>query len=58
MLQGWKTYIVAAAMAAATAAHALGFIDDATYQTIMAFLGSLGVATFSAKVNRLWNKTK
>lgn len=53
MLQGYKTYIVAALMAIATFLHALGIIDDATYQAILAFLGSLGVATIAAKVNRI-----
>ena len=50
MLTGYKTYIVAAAMAAATAAKALGWIDEAVFQTVMGLLGASGVATLRAGV--------
>ena len=53
MLQGYKSYIVAALTAAVTVAHMLGYIDDATYQTLLALLGAGAVGTVAAKINRL-----
>lgn len=53
MLQGYKTYIVAALTAVVTLLHALGRIDDATYQTLLALLASGGAATVAAKINRM-----
>lgn len=55
-LQGFKTYIVAALMGALTVLKALGYIDDATYQTLMALLGAGAVTTVAAKINRFGNK--
>ena len=52
-LQGYKTYIIAILTAALTVAHALHYIDDATYQALMALLASGGVATVAAKINRM-----
>lgn len=52
-LQGYKTYLIAALTAAVTLLHALGYIDEATFQTLMALLGSGAIATVAAKVNRL-----
>ena len=53
MLQGYKTYIVAALTAALTLLHSLGYIDDATYQSLLALLGSGAIATVAAKINRI-----
>lgn len=53
MLQGYKTYIVAICMAALVAAKTLGYIDEETYQRLLALLASGGVATVAAKINRL-----
>ena len=53
MLQGYKTYVVAALMGALTVLKALGYIDEATYQTLMALLGAGAVGTVAAKINRL-----
>lgn len=53
MLQGYKTYIVAALTAAVTLLHALGYIDDATYQALLALLGAGAVTTVAAKINRI-----
>ena len=52
-LQGYKTYLVAALMGALTVLKALGYIDEATYQTLMALLGAGAVGTVAAKINRL-----
>jgi hypothetical protein len=52
MLKGWKTYLVAVAMGAATIAKSLGYIDDATYITIMGFLNGTGFATMRAAVSK------
>lgn len=57
MLQGYKTYIVAALSAAVTLLHMIGKIDDATYQSLLALLASGGAATVAAKINRM-NETK
>ena len=55
MLQGKKTYIVAGATAAAAVAHALGYVDDPTYQMLLGLLGASGAATLAAKINRQSN---
>jgi hypothetical protein len=52
-LQGYKTYIIAILTAALTVAHALHYIDDATYQALLTLLASGGVATVAAKINRI-----
>lgn len=52
MLQGIKSYIVAAVAAAVTVAHMMGYIDESTFQSLMALLGSGAVATVAAKLNR------
>lgn len=57
MLQGYKTYIVAALAALTVFAHSLGYIDDATRDTLLALLGAGGVATLAAKINRVETKT-
>ena len=53
MLQGYKTYIIAILCGVVTVAKMLGYIDDATYNTLMALLASGGIATVAAKINRL-----
>lgn len=53
MLQGYKTYIVAALTAIVTLLHSLGYIDDATFKALMALLGAGAVSTVAAKVNRI-----
>lgn len=55
-LQGYKTYLIAALMGALTVLKALGYIDDPTYQTLMALLGAGAVGTVAAKINRLANE--
>lgn len=55
MLQGYKTYIIAALVATLAALHALGYIDEATYQTLLALLGAGGLSTVAAKIGRLQN---
>lgn len=52
-LTGYKTYIIAALTAALTLAHSLGYIDEATYQTLLALLGAGGISTVAAKINRI-----
>lgn len=56
MLKGYKTYIVAALIAAAGVAHSLGIIDEATYKALLTLLGAGGLATVAAKINRLVKK--
>ena len=52
MLQGKKTYLVAAAIALVSVAHTLGYLDDATWQTLLGLLGAGAGATLAAKINR------
>ena len=54
-LTGYKTYIIAALTAALTLAHSLGYIDEATFQTLLALLGAGGISTVAAKINRMQN---
>jgi hypothetical protein len=58
MLQGFKSYIVAAVAAAVTVAHMLGYIDETLFQSLMALLGSGAVATVAAKLNRATAQAK
>lgn len=51
-LKGKKTYIVAAAAALVTFAHALGYLDSDLTNTLYGLLGATGAATMAAKVNR------
>ena len=51
ILKGYKTYIVAALTAALTLTHSLGYIDEATYQTLLALLGAGGLTTVAMKIN-------
>ena len=54
-LKGYKTYIIAALTAALTLAHSLGYIDEATYQSLLALLGAGAVSTVAAKINNIRN---
>lgn len=58
MLKGYKTYIVAILTAALAAAHALGYIDEQTYQSLLALLAAGGLSTVAAKINRMNNGLK
>ncbi len=53
MLKGYKTYIVAAMIAALSLAHQMGYIDEATFQNLLALLSAGAVSTVAAKINRL-----
>lgn len=53
LLTGYKSYIVAVLAASVTALHALGYIDDALFQTLMGLLGAGAVGTVAAKINRI-----
>lgn len=57
MLQGYKTYIVAVLSAALTLIHTIGYIDESTYQSLLALLAAGGISTVAAKINRI-NPTK
>jgi hypothetical protein len=49
-LAGYRTYILAAAGGLLTVAQILGFIDMATYGTLMGLIGAGGLATLRASV--------
>ena len=55
-LKGYKTYLVAIAVGAVTVLHTLGYIDDETFKTLLGILNGLGLATISAKMNRVDQK--
>jgi len=52
-LTGYKSYLIAAALAALAVAHSLGYIDETTYQSLIALLAAGGLSTVSAKINRI-----
>lgn len=47
---GYKTYLSAAAIAAVTVAHYLGYLDDSHTHTLYALLGAGGLAALRAGV--------
>lgn len=51
-LKGYKTYILAAAIAAVVIAKQLGYIDEATANNLLTLLGAGTAATMAAKINR------
>jgi hypothetical protein len=51
-LDGYKTYLMALAAAAAVFAHALNWIDDATFQMLLALFGAGGLAALRAGVTK------
>lgn len=55
MLKGYKTYIIAALIAILAGLKAMGYIDEATYQTLLALLGAGGLSTVAAKISRMQN---
>ena len=48
VLQGYRTYIIAALIGLGTVGHQLGYIDSTTYQTLLGVLGAGGLATLRA----------
>jgi hypothetical protein len=52
MLAGYKTYSIAALMAVLAFARAMGWLDEATYQTLLGLLGATGLATLRAGVTK------
>lgn len=56
MLQGKKTYILAAIAAVVTFVKYLGYIDDGMYQTLVGLLGAGAVATLRSSVNGIDKK--
>ena len=50
MLNGWKTYLCAVGIGIVTTAKALGYLDEASYQTIVGMLGAGGLAALRAGV--------
>ena len=58
MLAGYKTYIIAGIIAVLAGLHAMGYIDEATYQTLLALLGAGGLSTVAAKISRVQKDVK
>jgi hypothetical protein len=48
MFEGYRTYICAALMVVAAGLHALGYFDDALYQTFIGLFGGAGLAALRA----------
>jgi hypothetical protein len=57
-LAGYKTYLVAAGMGLVVVAHVLGWIDAATFATLLGFLNAAGLATLRAGVQKVEEKVK
>lgn len=51
MLQGYKTYLAAVLIALATFGKVLGWIDQSTYDAILALLASLGLYGLRSAIN-------
>ena len=51
MLKGYKTYGFAILIAGLAAAHYLGYINDAAYQTLVGVFGAGGLAALRAGVS-------
>lgn len=56
MLQGSKTYLVAAAFAVVVFLQQMGYVTKELAETLYLLLGAGGTATLAAKVNRLSSK--
>lgn len=56
MLEGKKTYIIAAALGVLAFVKAMGWIDETLYQTLLGFLAAGGLGTLAAKNNRIESK--
>jgi len=52
MFSGYKTYAVAACIAAITVVHSLGYIDEATRDTLLGLFVGGGLATLRAGVGK------
>ena len=52
MLDGKKTYIFAALVALATFAKTIGWIDENTYQALLALFGAGGLAALRSGVTK------
>ena len=55
-LVGKKTYLVAFALALATFAQAVGWIDQNVYEAVIGFMGALGLGALRAGVSKLMPK--
>jgi hypothetical protein len=53
MLSGYKTYLSAGAIVVVAGMHALGYISDGTYQTLIGLLGAGGLAALRAGIGKL-----
>jgi hypothetical protein len=51
-LDGYKTYVMALGAAVVVFAHALNWIDEATFQTLLALFGAGGLAALRAGVTK------
>ena len=51
-MAGYKTYVVAAAIALDVFAHSMGWIDDTIFQAILGLLGAGGLAALRAGVTK------
>lgn len=58
MLAGYKSYIIAALIAILAGLHAMGYVDEATYKTLLALLGAGAVTTVAAKINAIKSDIK
>lgn len=57
-IEGYKTYIIAIAISMLGVANHLGYVDDATFKMILALLGSGGLMTLKAGMNRTERKSE
>ncbi len=55
-LQGKKSYIISALAFGVQAAFVMGYIDEATRNSLLQLLGAGAIATVSAKLNRIDKK--
>ena len=49
-MTGYRTYLIAAAIAGLAAVHYLGYINDQAYQTLVGLFGAGGLAALRAGV--------
>ena len=52
-LEGKKAYIVSGVIALATFAKLVGWISEAEFQTLLGFLGALGLYTIKSAIKKL-----
>lgn len=53
-LEGKKTYISAALVAALVFGHITGLVDDKAYSVLLPLLGAGGVAALRAGINKIY----